>query len=346
MKLKLLDYYIFEYCVLILRNWKFIATSSFVISGVFTAYSYFVPEVYRSSATLLPYSISVPSDIQYTTNYYSSYLAVGLKVDTKEGLYSTIINSERLLSSVIYHYRYRTRTAPDSVSFFKAAEIRGKDSAETYELGMMFLQKNIKIVQNNQLAVLKVSMIAADPLFCQAIVNNILMGLDLFIRSQRSKKAKENLVWIQRLFNETKAQLRQLENELYDFMNRNRQISDSPSLMLERERLMRNVELQETLFRKMKEQYDLAEIESNNSSPAIVVLDYPRVPYEKESPIRRRIAMITFILGFLFSSMVVSVASVYAAVVERWLVFFHFHPILQFLHLGMKHPAFSDDPNN
>jgi len=84
---------------------------------------------------------------------------------------------------------------------------------------------------------------------------------------------------------------------LKEFRERNRRIMDSPQLMLEQERLARDVQINSTVFIELKKQLEVAKIEEIKNIPIINVLDEARPAVARSSPRRTRSAVLTFFLS-------------------------------------------------
>jgi len=78
--------------------------------------------------------------------------------------------------------------------------------------------------------------------------------------------------------------------------------SEVPDLGLELGRLLRDVEVQNTLYTFLTQQYEEAKIQEAKDSPTIQVLDYALLPILKYKPVRSKIVLIGFVLSFIFSS--------------------------------------------
>ncbi|NQT25734.1 hypothetical protein HQ585_10285 [candidate division KSB1 bacterium] len=74
-----------------------------------------------------------------------------------------------------------------------------------------------------------------------------------------------------------------------------------PDLGLELGRLMRDVEIQNTIFVFLTQQYEEAKIQELRDNPTIQVLDYAQAPQKKYKPTRSRIVIIGFALSFVLS---------------------------------------------
>ena len=77
-------------------------------------------------------------------------------------------------------------------------------------------------------------------------------------------------------------------------------LSDVPDLGIKLVRLKREVEIQNSLFVFLTQQYEEAKIKEAKDTPTVQVLDHPKIPYQKSAPKRLSILLIcVFILMFL-----------------------------------------------
>ena len=77
--------------------------------------------------------------------------------------------------------------------------------------------------------------------------------------------------------------------------------SNVPELGLELGRLMRDVEVQNTLYNFLTQQYEEAKIQEAKDTPTVQVLDYAILPDVKFKPVRSRILIIAFAVSTIFS---------------------------------------------
>jgi len=77
--------------------------------------------------------------------------------------------------------------------------------------------------------------------------------------------------------------------------------SNVPKLGLELGRLMRDVEVQNTLYNFLTQQYEEAKIQEAKDTPTVQVLDYAILPDVKFKPVRSRILIIAFAVSTIFS---------------------------------------------
>ena len=90
------------------------------------------------------------------------------------------------------------------------------------------------------------------------------------------------------------------ENRLKDFREKNREILSSPELLLEQNRLLRNVEIQSQLYITLLSQYELVSIDESEDFSFIEIIDPPFVPTYRMAPIFFNSLIKYFIFGIFF----------------------------------------------
>ena len=82
-------------------------------------------------------------------------------------------------------------------------------------------------------------------------------------------------------------------------------LSDIPELGVELIRLKREVEIQNTLFVFLTQQYEEAKIKESKDTPTVQILDYPMIPELKSAPKRMIIVLICLVISFFINVLVV-----------------------------------------
>lgn len=97
--------------------------------------------------------------------------------------------------------------------------------------------------------------------------------------------------------NEVKEDLTKSENTLKEFREKNRQVL-SPQLLLEQERLIRDVQINATVYTELRKQYELVKIEEVKNIPVINVMDPANAPAKKDKPKIVLNVLLIFFLSF------------------------------------------------
>jgi uncharacterized protein involved in exopolysaccharide biosynthesis len=95
-------------------------------------------------------------------------------------------------------------------------------------------------------------------------------------------------------------------------------VSSSPQLLLDQERLMREVQINTVMYTELKKQYELAKIEEIRTTPIINVMDYGRAAAKKERPKRSIIVLVSMMLAFVGSGSYRVIEQMYGENIINW----------------------------
>jgi uncharacterized protein involved in exopolysaccharide biosynthesis len=232
-------------------------------------------------------------------------------------LYPTILESESVLKTVIYT-KYQTKEYSDSVNLIQYWKIKEKNQERDYEVALLNLRNRLDVGMDLKTGVLTMSIETEEPQLSADILNNTIRVADKFIRTQRNTNALEQRKWIEARLVEVKADLSKAENVLKEFREKNRMVSGSPQLLLDQERLMREVQINAAMYTELKKQYELVKIEEIRTTPIINILDYGRAAAKKERPKRSIIVLVSMILAFIGSGSYRVIEHAYGKTIAEW----------------------------
>jgi len=163
------------------------------------------------------------------------------------------------------------------------------------------LRTGMEVSLDLKTGVVSMTIETEEPRLSADILNNVIHFSDTFIRTKRNTNALEQRKWIEARLGEVSADLSKAENVLKEFREKNRMVSGSPQLLLDQERLAREVQINSTMYVELKKQYELVKIEEIRTTPIISVMDYGRPAAKKEKPKRAIIVLVSMMLAFVGS---------------------------------------------
>ncbi len=137
-----------------------------------------------------------------------------------------------------------------------------------------------------------------EPQFAADLCAVLIEELDRHQREYKTEKVKETRLFIEGRIIDIQKELEGAEENLKVFRDRNRQIGQSPALLLEQQRLTRETSVLTGVFTTLKQQLETTKIEEVKESTLIQVLDPPIAPFHRDSPNRKRSVLLALILGF------------------------------------------------
>ena len=298
---------------------KFIGIVTGIVTVLAIIISLILPESFKSTAVLLPDTDK--SKFASGGGGLSDLAAmagvnVGGEVSVVK-LYPTILKSESVLKTVIYT-KYQTKEYPDSVNLIQYWKIKDKNPERDYEVALLSLRTGLDVGMDLKTGVLTMSIETDEPQLSADILNNVIFNADKFIRTKRNTNALEQRKWIEARLVEVKADLSKAENVLKEFREKNRMVSGSPQLLLDQERLVREVQINSTMYTELKRQYELVKIEEIRTTPIINVLDYGRAAAKKEHPKRSIIVLVSMMLACVGSGSYRVIERMYGKNIQDW----------------------------
>jgi uncharacterized protein involved in exopolysaccharide biosynthesis len=173
--------------------------------------------------------------------------------------------------------------APGLGTQASAQETREEYPSFEEEQAIQRINGMVTSVQNPQNGLMKISVTAGDPRLATEMVNSFLSHLSSRVRTVRTRKARENLNFIQKRFEEAKEQLSEAERQLADFVDRNQNINTA-ELRTKRDRLERQVRFKSSLYSELQGQLTKAELDLKRSEPVLTMVEKPVPPMEPIAP--------------------------------------------------------------
>ena len=258
---------------------KIIIFTPFVILFLsFTYHQFLIQPLYESKATFLLQGNSANSGsiISNTLGLSGSNSKDLSSVELIPEILRSRTFSEEILERKFYSKEYNKELSLLSILTYGTNKpLFGKDTLIVE--AMQSLEELIKFEDDPNSAFSSLSVISPDPFFSRDLATAALEELEEVNRFFKNQSIREKTKFIENRIQSVQADLEYSEQILKEFREKNRQIS-SPALMLEQERLSRDVEIQKGIFLTLKQQLELEKIEEVGKSSIFQVLDKPLVP--------------------------------------------------------------------
>lgn len=289
-----------EILIILSKNIKriFAITFIFLIVSIFYLVFYTNP-VYTSYSKLM-------NSGQDGTNQAAGLAAqFGISLPTTESeqkwVFSEVLNSRKLARSVLRR-NFKTDTFGKEETLFsifsKYYEIQlDGNNAET--IIVQLLQNMINIREDKLTSVLTLSVDAFEPKLSSKINEVFLEELDLQQKIFNKNKTNRTKIFIKDRILDSEKELNAAEENLRDFMDRNRGIERSPALQLEKQRLNREVSILAGVLISLKQQLETVKIQEVKESDYVLIVDPPVPPLSKSKPNKKFIVVIAVFTGIL-----------------------------------------------
>lgn len=288
---------------LIAVQWKRILIINTVI-GILSSVIliFFVENYYDSTVIILP-NYSGTSML----GGLSSLAAVaGLNVgeSNPSAIYQKLIESETVLEPVFYN-KYQTKEYDHPVNLIEYFDIKIDKTEISDPLSLQerekflllkeqMLKRSISTNLDRITNILAITVRMPEQKLSSDIANALIHSLDQYVRTKRKSNATEQRIYIEERTSQVKDSLEVLEDSLKKFREQNRIVS-SPQLMLEQARLLRQVEILQTVYIELTKQSELIKLEEVKDSPIINVQEAAGIPIKKSGPSRAKYLLVTLL---------------------------------------------------
>tara|TARA_Y100001970_G_C14258903_1_gene877905 strand:- start:7313 stop:8536 length:1224 start_codon:yes stop_codon:yes gene_type:complete len=287
----------------IIKNWTLILSITVFILILSAVHLFILSNpIFISKGTVLPNQDA--SSANSVSSIMDQFGLGGVASATNDissaKLFPDIIRS-KTLSLNLLKKRFNTASYGDSVSLL---DILVKDRSSVNddvrrELAFKKLKNRINISQGYNSPLLTISVTAPEAKLAKDIADAILDELISMQKRFKLKKINEKRTFIRDRIAIVDEELKSAEMTLKKFREQNRNISGSPALLLEEDRLKREVQVQLQIYITLKRELELAQIEAVEKNTVLTVLDAPEIPVFRESPKRRRGMTVALIIGLM-----------------------------------------------
>ena len=176
--------------------------------------------------------------------------------------------------------------------------IPSSDDKNIYEVFNTKLRKVIKISQDIETGIYNINVISSNPVLSQNLCNQVL---ETFLKVRKKillSTTEEKKTYMDNQIGFLFSQMNQIENELVNFLEQNRDLSDSPALELKFERMKNELDITSELYWGLKRDYEIIISEEIGLVPGIMIIDYPALSNKKYFP-KPSYFLTIFLISFL-----------------------------------------------
>lgn len=284
---------------------KKIIITNLIVAALILIYLYLIAKPYfESTVTILP-----EYGNKSTTLSNLSQLAALAGVRVGEGaptdIYQNLIYSETVLENVIYH-KYNTEKYDQPVDlyqyFLEDDTLSYSKRKNFLRLYKSFTESIVKSNVERMTRILTITVTMPESQLASDVANQIAESLDLFVRTKRKTYASEQKFYLEKRTVQLKDSLAYVEERLRNFREQNRVVIQSPQLLLEQSRLMRDLEILNAVYIELNKQLEIAKIDDIRETPIVNIKEWAKDPVIKAGPKRVKNFVILMFLTFLFSS--------------------------------------------
>jgi len=257
----------------------------------------FRPPMYASTASFVPQgSDAGRSGLASLAGQFGVALPSG-NPSLSPDFYVRLLKSRVLLSRVVRDTLNVAELAGARVTFFDLFKIDGGTAAGREERGIEVLADLISTSVAKSTGIVELSVMSRWPSVSNAIATALVSGVNEVNLQTRQGQAASERKFLEGRLVLARSELRAAEDRLEDFLRSNRQSGNSPELTFQRERLQRDISIQQQVYTALIQSFEDARIREVRDTPLITMLEPPSMTSQPESRGRIKGTLLGALLG-------------------------------------------------
>jgi uncharacterized protein involved in exopolysaccharide biosynthesis len=160
------------------------------------------------------------------------------------------------------------------------------------------MEKRIVCDVDKKTMVITIDVTDQDPLICATMADSVQQRLQDFITDYRTKKARNDLEFSKKAYNEAKERYEVARRKYAYFSDANQRVF-LETVRSEQTKLSQELSIQSQVYTQASAQLQQAELDVQKETPAFAVLEPATVPVKKAGPARAKMCIIFLFLAFL-----------------------------------------------
>lgn len=240
--------------------------------------------VYKSAATFIPQGSEVgASGLALAASQF------GLRVPSSGGVawgpavYLEVLRSQALLEPIALDTVVVSEEGGRRVALMDLLDVKAPTPARRTDLAVRALRGIVTGSEDRKFGAVTLSVTSRWPSVSLALAERLVRGVNQFNLETRKSQAVAERQFVEAQAGEAERALREAEDRLQSFLQRNRAFTSSPELVFEHDRLQREVTLRQQVYTGLLQNREEARIREVRDTPVITVLEDPRLPVVGEA---------------------------------------------------------------
>lgn len=226
-----------------------------------------------------------------------------------------IVRSRELLEATLAS-RFATPDGADSTTLLTLLEIEADTPDEERARGVRALRDRVDATVSRRTGLVVLDVTLEDPRLAADVANHMVALLNQFNVERLQSGSQEQRRFVGERLAEAARELDSAETRLQRFLQANREYRSSPLLSFEAARLERQVQVRQSVYLTLSQEYEQARIAEVRDTPVLTIVDVAVPPDEKSAPRRKLIVLGAVVVGLLVALPIVFGAD-YAAYAAR-----------------------------
>jgi uncharacterized protein involved in exopolysaccharide biosynthesis len=241
------------------------------------------PRTYVSSATFLPQGSENPS-----SGLAAAVSQFGIRLPTTSSawgpsMYVQLLRTPTLLEPIARDTILVAEENSRRVAVMDLLEINKGTPAQRMDRAVQRLAGMVTATELRPIGAVEVRVTSEWPSVSHTLADRLVNGVNQFNLETRKSQAAAERHFVEERAAEAERSLREAEDRLQAFLQRNRMINPNSEQGFERERLQRDVTRRTQLYTSLLESLEEARIREVRDTPVITLLAAPHVPIVPEA---------------------------------------------------------------
>jgi uncharacterized protein involved in exopolysaccharide biosynthesis len=264
---------------IVLRNRYLVAGTVFFATTLVLLTVLLLPREYTAeSSFMLQSRPNLPANLAGLASQFGLSLPTG-EANQSPAFYAELLQSREILSAVVdTPITLRGGVAVRQAPLAEWFKVHAATAPLQREKTIKKLKKAVAASVSARTGVVTLGVTTRNPELSERISERMLSWLNAFNLEKRQSQASAERRFTEARLEEARQQLRDAEDRLLVFTQRNRDTRSSPLFSLEQDRLSREVSMRQQVYTSLVQAYDRAKIEEVRDTPVITILQAPEQP--------------------------------------------------------------------
>ncbi|MEO8450976.1 MAG: Wzz/FepE/Etk N-terminal domain-containing protein [Gemmatimonadota bacterium] len=235
------------------------------------------PRTWTADTSFVPQGGKLPSNLSALASQFGVPLGAGGDAGESPNFYVELLQSRAILGTVV-DSGVTVATVGSPVFLVDYYKSKGATAARRRDAAIHRLGDDVSPVAQLKTSVVKISVTMRSPEMAAAVAARLMELLNRFNLQNRRSRAGSERQFLEGRLAAVRRELREAEDGLKHFHERNRALRDSPELQFQQERLTRELNVQQQLFTSVVQAYEQAKIDEVRDTPVITVLERAEIP--------------------------------------------------------------------
>lgn len=192
--------------------------------------------------------------------------------------YQELLRSNAVLGRVIAAPLAEPGDTGRAQTLVELLNISGGDSAIKRARAINKLKSRMAVSASRRTGIISFTVRLSSPWLAQKVGLQLLEEVSRFDLAARRSRAKLEREFIEKRESAARQELSLAEDQLKRFVERNRQPQSSPTLLVEYERLRRDVQRREAVHTTVSTAFEKARIDEVRDTPVVTIMQQPELP--------------------------------------------------------------------